>query len=189
MKYHGYGGRNVRIQEVRRLLLMIFMSGFLAGIIYANVIARTYIMSMGILDDYFLEQYAGRNLNSNQFLWYIIQIRFLPLVFLLFPGNIKIRRIIGFVFVLWTGFSCGLVFTMAILKLGEKGILLCAGSVLPHFICYFVTYTTVLLGLYIYPEYKWNSSRVVSTVLFFLLGIVSECHINPVIMDGIIHLI
>ena len=46
----------MKIRENKRLLVLCFMAGFLAGILYANLGAGDYIAGTGILDDFFLEQ-------------------------------------------------------------------------------------------------------------------------------------
>lgn len=183
MKYHGYGRCIVRIQEVKKLSAVIIMSGFFAGIIYVNMFAKNYILSMGIFSEYFLEQYTGSRINPNEYIWYIMKIRILPIVVLLILGNTRFRRIAGGGFLLWTGFAGGMILTTAVLKMTVKGLLLCVTGVLPHFICYVAAYTMILIYLFTYPNSSWNRTKTVSLILFVLLGIISECYINPVLLE------
>ena len=54
MKYHDYERCTVRIQEIKKLAVIIGMFAFLTGIIYVNLFAKKYMISMGIFDEYFL---------------------------------------------------------------------------------------------------------------------------------------
>ena len=52
------GGTFVRIQENKKFLIVFCMLGFLIGIIYANMMSKDYIASMGIFSEFFLTQYS-----------------------------------------------------------------------------------------------------------------------------------
>lgn len=179
----------MKIQEVKKILIVLFMVGFLSGIVYANLFAKPYIVSMGIFSDYFLEQFSSVNINIDEYFCYIFRMRIAPLIFLGIAGCTKYKKIIGSVWILWTGFSCGIILTTAVLKLNIKGIVLCLTGILPHFVCYIAAYIIVLLYLFTYPEIRWNNSKTISIILFMLLGLVSECYINPVLMEIIIKML
>lgn len=170
-------------QEIKKLILVIFMCGFLAGILYVNMIARSYIVSMGILSDYFLEQFAENNLNTWEYMWYLLKLRVIPVILLLMLWTLRVKRIAAACLLLWTGFSSGLFLTAAVLKLGLKGILLCMIGILPHFICYIVVYGIILIYIFTYPDTRWNQTKSVCMVLFLLLGIISEYYVNPVLIN------
>lgn len=170
-------------QEIKKVILVIFMCGFLAGILYVNMIARSYIVSMGILSDLFLEQFAENNLNTWEYMWYVLKLRVMPVILLLLPWTLRLKRIMSACLLLWTGFSSGLLLTAAVLKLGIKGIFLCLIGSLPHFICYIVVYGIILIYIFTYPDTRWNHTKTVCLVLFLLLGLISECYVNPVLMN------
>ena len=48
----------MRIQENKKFLIVFCMLGFLIGIIYANMMSKDYIASMGIFSEFFLTQYS-----------------------------------------------------------------------------------------------------------------------------------
>lgn len=158
------------------------MTGFFVGILYANLISGDYIASTGILDDYFLEQYIQMDINTAEFLWYAAYIRFLPAILLFAAGCTRFRRAAALAYVLWTGYSSGMILVTAVMKMGVKGIILCLISLTPQFICYAAGYLMLLWFLYAYPAVRWNMSKTVSFVLILLLGIILECYVNPVIM-------
>lgn len=173
----------MRIQEVKNIICIMFMLGFFAGIIYLNIFARSYLVSMGIFDVYFLEQYSGTELNTGAYIWYIAKLRIFPVISLVILSNTKFGRIAGALFLVWTGFASGMILTIAVFKMGVKGIILCVVGVLPHFICYITAFIILMLYLFQYPSARWNSTKIVCMILFMLLGIITESYINPVLMD------
>lgn len=189
MKYHDDGRRILNIQDAKKITCISFMFGFLLGIIYSNIIAREYIIATGIFEDHFLQNFSANDLNTNIFIWYIIKIRFIPFLFLIVVSNTRYRRILTAIFLIWTGFSCGLILTAAILKLGIKGIGICVAGTLPHFVSYIIAYVMMFVYAFTYPAIKWNSTKTVSFILFILLGIITEVYINPVLMDIIIKML
>ena len=173
----------MKIQEVKKIICIIFMFGFFTGIIYLNIFAKSYLVSMNVFDQYFLEQYSGSSLNTSEYIWHIIKLRMFPVVFLSILTATNFRRIAGSVFLIWTGFSSGVILTTAVFKLGIKGILLCIVGILPHFICYITAMLILLMYLFHYPNTRWNGTKTVYIILFMLLGIITESYINPVLMD------
>lgn len=173
----------MRVLEVKRLSLVLFMLGFFSGIIYVNIFARNYMVSVGIFSDYFLEQYSKYALHIDEYFWHVIQIRIFPVIVLCILAGTNYKKVAGCVYILWTGLLVGILLTTAILKLGIKGILLCLIGVLPHYICYVSAYAMILIYMITYPDVRWNSSKTISMIIFMMLGIITECYINPVLMD------
>lgn len=183
MKYHGCGRHILNQLDFRKIFTALILSGFLSGIIYGNVIAKEYILSLGIFDEYLLNQYSRLNVNIEEYIWYIIRIRITPVIFLLLAGCTKYRKIIISLFIVWTGFSFGLILTAAIIRLQAKGIIVCLISILPHFICYIGGYLMLLIYYISYPNSRWTGAKTISFILFWLLGVVSECYINPGLIE------
>ena len=179
MKYHGCGRHILNQLDFRKIFTALTLVGFLSGIIYGNIFAKEYILSMGIFDEYLLNQYSGVNVSIEEYIWYIIRIRIAPVIFLIFAGCTKYRKIIISLFIVWTGFSFGLILTTAIIRLQLKGIIICLISILPHFICYIGGYLMLLIYYMSYPNSRWTGAKTISFILFWLLGVVSECYINP----------
>lgn len=171
------------LQEVKKIICIIFMMGFFAGILYLNIFARASLMSTGIFDSYFMEQYSGYKLNTMSYIWYVIKLRAVPVICLLIVSRTRLGKVAGGIFLAWTGFASGMILTMAVFRLGIKGIFLCIVGVLPHFICYITVYIMLFIYLFCYPNTRWNATKTVSMVLFMLLGIITESYINPVLMD------
>lgn len=158
------------------------MAGFFVGILYANLMSRDYITSIGILDNFFLEQYVQVEIDTAEFLWYVAYIRSLPAVLLFAAGCTRLRKGAALAYISWTGFSSGMILVAAVMKMGVKGIILCLISLIPQIFFYVAAYLMLLWFLYAYPNVRWNASKTVCFVLFLLVGIILEAYINPVIL-------
>lgn len=106
-----------------------------------------------------------------------------PVLILGALGCTKLRKGIVAAFVLWTGFSSGLLFTSAVIKMGVKGIILCLIALIPQFLFYAAGYLALLWYLYTYPQVRWNLTKTVIFLLLMAVGILLECYVNPVIMQ------
>lgn len=158
------------------------MSGFFAGILYANFVSKDYIAGIGIFNEFFLEQYTQMEIDIGEFLWYVAYIRLYPVVILAALGCTRLRKGVAAAYIIWTGCSCGMILTAAVMKMGVKGIILCLIGLTPQILCYAAGYLMLLWYLFFYPKTRWNLSKTVSFALFMLMGIVLECYVNPIIM-------
>lgn len=173
----------MKIRENRKYLILFCMLGFMAGIVYANLMSKDYITSMGIFNELFLNQYSQTEIDVTEYIWYVARIRLAPVILIAALGCTRLRKSVVAAALLWTGFSGGMLMTSAVLKMGLKGLILCLVALTPHFVFYIVGYIILLWYLFTYPEGKWNLSKTVSLVLFVAVGILLECYVNPVLMQ------
>lgn len=172
----------MKIRENKSYFVLCYMAGFFAGILYANLVSGDYIAGTGILDDYFLEQYVQVEIDTAEFLWYVAYIRLFPVLLLSAFGCTRIRKGAAFGYIIWTGFSSGMILVTAVMKMGVKGIILCLICLTPQAVCYVAGYLMLLWFLCSYPAVRWNLSKTVCCALFMLTGILLECYVNPVIV-------
>ena len=116
------GGMDVKIQRNQRMLAAFGMLGFAVGIVYANLMTRDYIGNIGIFNDFFLQQYGMVEIDMPDYLWYLGRIRILPVVLLAMLGYTRFRRVVVSAFLLWTGFSCGMIMTASVLQMGIRRV-------------------------------------------------------------------
>lgn len=172
----------MKIQENKKYLLLIYMIGFMAGILFANLISKDYIASMGIFHDFFLQQYVQTEIDTGSFFWYLLQIRTGPVLLLGIAGCSRFKKAVAVFFLVWTGLLSGMIMTAAVLQMGMKGILLCMVGLCPHFLFYIAGYAILLWYLFSYPKNRWNLTKTVCTALFMAVGILLECYVNPVLV-------
>lgn len=179
----------MKIQRSKKQLLLYYMAGFLIGILYANMIGENNPDTSGIFQEYFLRQYTQTEIDGKEYLFYLLQIRLFPLSLLVIAGCSRFKSCAAAIFLLWTGFSGGIVAVAAVLNLGIKGMLLCLAGMFPHMIAYGFAYAILLLYLYSYPQIRWNAWKSAAAGGMFLVGIFTEAYVNPDIMKIFIRLL
>lgn len=175
--------------KCKKYVLVFCMTGFFAGIVYSNLAVSSFLSEAGIFNDYFLSQYSQADILVTDYFWYISKIRLGWLLVLVVLGCTKAKKAAAGLFLAWTGFSCGMVMTAAVLKMGLKGLLLCLAALIPHIFFYGAGYLILLLTYLCYPESRWNVSKIASVFLLVLSGILLECYVNPAIMQWFIGMI
>lgn len=169
-----------------RVMVLFYMAGFLGGILYTNLISKDYVAALGIFNDYFLNQYVQAELTGGPYLWYLIKIRMFPLLGVFLLGTMRIRKTAAAVFLVWTGFLCGMIFTSAAMRLGIKGIVLCLAALFPQAVFYAAGYAILLIVLYYYPKINWNFQKTIAVFLAICIGVALECYISPVLVKIIL---
>lgn len=170
------------IKNHGRVLILFYMAGFFCGILYTNLVSGDYVAVLGIFNDYFLNQYIQADIIERPYLWYLIKVRAIPLILITFGAASRIRRIISVVFLIWTGFLCGMIFTAATLNMGAKGIFLCLVAMMPQMLLYAAGYAVLLTGMYYYPKIGWNYQKTIAVLLAICIGIALEYYMNPILV-------
>ena len=173
----------MKIPENKKYCVMFSMLGFFSGILYGNLVSKNYIMSMGIFNAFFLEQYRQTDIRTTEYVWYIIRIRLMPLPVLIISGTTKVRKVVVYAFLLWTCFLGGILLTSAVMNMGVKGLILCLIGMIPQAVFYTGGYLILLWYILAYPINRWNISKTICLALCMLLGILTECYVNPGIMQ------
>lgn len=106
-------------------LPMLYLIGFGTGILYANFIAKNYVTMTGIFHEYFLNQYTQVKIINEDYLWYLLRWRVMPLALAVCVANLGFRRLTAAGILLWTGFAAGILSVAAVLRMGLCGMLLC----------------------------------------------------------------
>lgn len=179
----------MKIQQGKTQFLIFYMSGFLAGILYANMMSDGYLESYGVFSEYFLRQFQITEIIPEEYLAYLLHIRIVPLGILFVAGCTKWKRIVAVSVLLWTGFASGIVLTAGILRLGAAGIAICAAGVFPQIFFYIPAALVYLWYLYLSPQVRWNGGKSIFIGGMFLAGVVLEAYVNPVCLKAVIRLL
>lgn len=174
------------IKNQSRVVILIYMIGFLLGIVYMNMSAGEYISSMGIFNRNFAEQFRKADIDGVQYLGYLVRLRVLPAIILALIGTTRFRRIGSAVFLVWTGMLCGVYFTCAVMNHGVSGVLFCVVGLLPHMACYLFAYGILLMTIFFYPKKQWNYEKTIAFCLAICMGIALEYKVNPVLVKMIL---
>ena len=174
------------IKNQSRVVILIYMIGFLLGIVYMNMSAGEYISSMGIFNRNFAEQFQKADIKEVQYLGYLVRLRVLPAIILALIGTTRFRRIGSTVFLVWTGILCGVYFTCAVMNHGVSGVLFCMVGLLPHMVCYLFAYGILFMTIFFYPKKQWNYEKTIAFCLAICMGIALEYKANPVLVKMIL---
>ena len=174
----------MKMFHVKRQLLALFMPGFLLGILYVNLEAEQFAAGAGIFSEYFLKQYQQVEILTREYIWYLLQVRLIPFLVMLGAAFTKFRKGVVVLFLIWTGFSAGLLFSMAVLGMGVKGSILCVTGMLPQFLFYIPAYLIVLWYAYCYPRIQWNVQKSLVSGGMLLIGLILELYVNPVLVGA-----
>ena len=171
----------MRIQGEQKYVLLAGMTGFLLGICSANLWMKQYVLDIGILNQYFLEQYNRADIVYEAYLWYLVKSRGTPFVLLLAAAGTRYRKTAVMLAAVWLGFCFGMVICTAIIKLGSKGIVLIVTALAPQGIFYAMAGIVLFRYMLEYPMVRWDAGRSIRLGLFLMLGIITECYVNPVL--------
>ena len=177
----------MKIGKYRNQLLIIMLAvGFFVGVLYQNVVAKQFGVSIQIFQSYFLNQYKQTKFVAEEYIWYVLKARLWPFVMLMLLWKLKWKKTISCLMCLGTGFLLGMLMVASLMQLGLKGILLCLGGMLPHMIFYVLAYSVLLLYFYHYPRRIWSPVKSIFVVLMMVLGMVTETYLNPYFVKWII---
>lgn len=179
----------MKIFHSRKQMFAFFMPGFLCGILYMNLTAQNTVANPGIFSESFLRQYEAAEIASGVYLLYLIRIRIMPFFMLIGLSFTRMRKVSAGAFLAWTGFSCGVILSMAVMEMGIRGILFCVAGVLPQFLVYVPAYVVVLWYCWIYPQNRWNREKTIFVVGAMLAGILLEVYVNPMLVKGVLNLL
>ena len=174
------------IKNQSRVVILIYMIGFLLGIVYMNMSAGEYISSMGIFNRNFAEPFQKTDIKGVPYLGYLVRLRVLPAIILALIGMTRFRRIGSTVFLVWTGILCGVYFTCAVMNHGVSGVLFCVVGLLPHMACYLFAYGILFMTIFFYPKKQWNYEKTIAFCLAICMGIALEYKANPILVKMIL---
>lgn len=100
------------IKNQSRVVILIYMIGFLLGIVYMNMSAGDNISSMGIFNRNFAATISESRHKRGTVPGISRLARVLPAIILALIGTTRFRRIGSTVFLVWTGILCGVIFYM-----------------------------------------------------------------------------
>jgi hypothetical protein len=180
----------VRQPKVRRLLLILFGLGVLVGTLFANLFADRYLPTLAkiareISD--LLAHFAGQ---ANGYFSYLLKVRVIPLLILwgsLFTGySLECFGVVS----AWYGLCTGAVISGAVLLYGAGGIWVFLAMIFPQYLVYGLIFLHLFAkcerGISIGSGRTMQLPEEVSTALLiavlFLLGILLEAYLNPILL-------
>ncbi len=181
-----------------------FFAGLLAGAAFVYLSPDAFLTEPGFLGKSSLDRVGRIELNEGLFFLYVLKKRIGTLWLTAILSTTFAGIVTTYLFVLWTGVCGGVVAAVAVMRYGVKGLLLLAGSMMPHFICYAPAFLmladlgfSVCSRLY-YPvrdysePYEQKPNRRKLLLRFLLLhglviaGTLLESYVNPNLMTELL---
>lgn len=182
---------------------LVYFAAFLIGILLANLLGAEQLKQYGVFNEYFLKQFLYASVNYNDFLFYVAENRGMIFLLLLLFGVTRFGMPVHFLYIIWNGFSFGIAMVSVIVNFGVKGILVLCAFLLPQYLFYIPLYFMLFFFSFHCSEAMKNDrhtrqlfSKVIwavfffgSMVILFIIGIMTESHINPYLIKKIIKIL
>lgn len=175
----GYKNKN-------QLLIVFLVVGFLVGVIYENVITKNQVVTTEIFLKSNLQRYLQTDVIAEKYFWYVIKERVVFLLIICILSCVKWKKIFVTICLILTGFFTGTFCVAAVLQLGMKGILLCVAGMFPQMLFYGFLYGMLFVHWFRFPERQWNRTKMLFVIILFVIGILLEVYVNPIIVKFII---
>lgn len=168
----------MRLEREKQRILIVFMIAFIAGILYANIVAERYATVTGVFHQGLLDQYISSDVASPDYFVYLTKCRLLPLAVVGIAATTNYRKVCAVLFLAWTGFAGGLLAVISVLRMGGIGMLLYLVALLPHYPFYILGYA-LIIWYCLKTDVKWNAWKTGTVFLTFGAGIMLEAYLNP----------
>ena len=188
-----------------KLFATIFMIGFMIGIIVANAAGEKYLSQSGMLSDYFISKYKYIDFSSAGLFWFILKKRLKWIVLLWGFGLTIIGVPMVWGYTGWLGFSAGMILSVAVIRFGFLGTIICILGVFPQILIYAPVLVILMNQVYIMSLRQYHSTKgfhssneskkqviggyfilLVITVLLFIIGAFLEGYINPILLKKLL---
>ncbi len=183
-----------------------FFAGLVAGAVLVSLNMGVFVTESGFLSRMGLAQMKRMELNENAFFFYVLRKRIGPLWLAAILSTTFAGIVTTYLFVMWVGVCMGVVASVAMIRYGIKGILLLAGSLMPHYLCYIPAFFMLadlcfrMCARLYYPvkDYTKNAQEQSGTygILgnflllhgIFIVGAVLESFVNPHVMAELLRI-
>ncbi len=181
--------RKFRYRNKNQLLLILLAVGFFLGIIYENLFPNTQTVAGDLFSKGNLQRFLQTDLHAQKYIWYVAKSRILFFGILCTLSCMKRKKLLVSVCLLCIGFFTGSLCVLSVLNLGFKGLFLCFGALFPQVLFYGMQLGILFTYWFYYPERQWNRMKTLFVSLLFLIGVLLEVYVNPVLVKCIISIL
>lgn len=178
-----------RYKNKNQLLIIFLVVGFLIGVIYENVISKNQVVTTEIFLKSNLQRYLQTDVIAEKYFWYVIKERVIFLAVICVLSCMRWKKLFVAICLILIGFFSGTFCVAAVLQLGIKGILLCFAGMFPQMIFYGFLYGMLFVHWFRFPERQWNRTKMIFVILMFVVGMVLEIYVNPIIVKFVIRIL
>lgn len=177
-----------------------WLAGFVIGVLFSYFSAGDLKQMQKYMGMQNLMEIAVCQLNMKNYLYYLLRRRGLLLLVLMFAAMTFMGRYVLSAFLMFLGISMGTTAMFLLIHYGGKGILLFLALFFPQIICYVpaVYYAVRLLsqlhgrvfsepgGRQLLTEKRLTSRQIFRAVGVTIIGLLTECYVNPIFVKFVI---
>ncbi|MCI7812132.1 MAG: stage II sporulation protein M [Lachnospiraceae bacterium] len=181
-------------------LLISFLVGVFFGVVFINVLGNTYIERSGLFSNYFFTQYQNLAVDCDQVFFFVCRKRIRSIAAIWLMGLTSAGIVFAMLYSGYLGYTAGILVMTALLRMGGRGILVAAVSVIPQIFIYGPVMTFLLeevcekgqkrrnmRWVYGRREIDWKYGTVLTiALLFFLLGMILESYVSPAVLQYVL---
>lgn len=179
----------MKFPETKKVLIGSILAGFLLGILFADFIADSYVVQTDLFSEYYLKEFLGERTYTIEYGIYLTAMRIIPIIMLIAIQHTRIAKGVVWLFLLWTGFSCGLLMSVELMNLGSAGVLFYLTGIFPQIIFLIPAYGIVIVQITEHQGKSWNRGKIYAFLLFLALALFAEYFVNPILIKAMIHLL
>ncbi|MGN0377462.1 MAG: stage II sporulation protein M [Suilimivivens sp.] len=192
-------------RNVYRIWFLIFVAGFLLGILIMNFGSSRFMQNGELFDMTAMYRMKYFEVDSESFLKYELPQRLRDFLLLLVISTTCFGIVAAYLWIAWQGILAGMVITAAIIKFGIKGILLILAGIFPQHLLFIPAAVMMLCWscqtccLLYFPEksiflpfqnkkrqYLHQLGMILWIICVVVIGCILECYVNPILLSDII---
>lgn len=178
-----------KYKNQNQLLIILLVVGFFIGVIYENIVSKSQGVSAELFLKSNLQRYLQIDVIAEKYFLYVIKDRVSSLLLIFVFSCVKWKKLFVSLCLTLIGFFTGTFCVASVLHLGIKGILLCISGLFPQMLFYGFMYGMLFTYWFHYPARQWNRTKTLFVFLMFVVGLILEIYVNPLIVKYIIRIL
>lgn len=173
----------------------IFFAGFLAGVLFPNLMWKFAWRQKTAASMYLLAAFADHSLEKGEYFLEVLRMRGSMFLIAAFSGISVFGVPLAVMGALYLGFQTGMLMTVSILQFGLQGGVIGLGAMFPQYLFYFPCFFLLLRLIYMQSLEIWRNRglfpqsiighvfRILGCAGLCLGGILLETWCNPPVME------
>ena len=179
----------LKYKNKNQLLMILLVVGFFIGVIYENIIFKKNFVTTEIFSKSNLQRFLQTDVIAEKYFWYVIKDRVFSLLLICVLSCVKWKKLFVSLCLILIGFFAGTFCVASVLYLGIKGILLCIAGLFPQMLFYGFLYGMLFIYWFHYPARQWNRTKTLFIFILFIIGLVLEIYVNPLVVKYVISIL
>lgn len=177
--------KKINLQKIS--LWNLYVVSMVVTMIFLFAQKKELLLQTSLFDEDSLKSIRDQITAGNALFYFVMKERITIIIALFLLATTDFGRWFVYGNVLWYGAGTGLLFTVALLRYGVKGILLLVAGMFPHYLIYV---PALILTLHVSEEKRGINKKLFVQMLVILIvvitGCILECYVNPKVITKVI---